>query len=201
MSVLRHYLFSAIRLYVVQLFGFAGSFVVCEGRAWGIKRSLYGGFRPVIVCCPVLIAKVPGKWAGIIRHRCIVKHLKNRNGVASPCRTTCTVCGDAPCYAFYLFNYIVVSNRNDTVLAGLAVLYLYCFPLAALFHSHWKRLYDRCFWARAQNFRGIFQSGRYLSKPFVYCAHRQGLAYWHHSGSSMLRMSAMGSVPNCSLRQ
>ena len=30
----------------------------------------------------------------------IVKHLKNRNGVASPCRTTCTVCGDAPCYAF-----------------------------------------------------------------------------------------------------
>ena len=30
----------------------------------------------------------------------IVKHLENRNGVASPCRTTCTVCGDAPCYAF-----------------------------------------------------------------------------------------------------
>ena len=30
----------------------------------------------------------------------IVKHLKNRNDVASPCRTTCTVCGDAPCYAF-----------------------------------------------------------------------------------------------------
>ena len=30
----------------------------------------------------------------------IVKHLKNRNGVASPCRTTCTVCGDAHCYAF-----------------------------------------------------------------------------------------------------
>ena len=30
----------------------------------------------------------------------IVKHLKNRNGVASPCRTTCTVCGDAPGYAF-----------------------------------------------------------------------------------------------------
>ena len=30
----------------------------------------------------------------------IVKHLKNRNSVASPCRTTCTVCGDAPCYAF-----------------------------------------------------------------------------------------------------
>ena len=30
----------------------------------------------------------------------IVKKLKNRNGVASPCRTTCTVCGDAPCYAF-----------------------------------------------------------------------------------------------------
>ena len=30
----------------------------------------------------------------------IVKHLKNHNGVASPCRTTCTVCGDAPCYAF-----------------------------------------------------------------------------------------------------
>ena len=30
----------------------------------------------------------------------IVKHLKNRNGVAPPCRTTCTVCGGAPCYAF-----------------------------------------------------------------------------------------------------
>ena len=30
----------------------------------------------------------------------IVKHLKNHNGVASPCRTTCTVCGDEPCYAF-----------------------------------------------------------------------------------------------------
>ena len=31
---------------------------------------------------------------------CIVKYLKNRNGVAPPCRTTYTVCGGAPCYAF-----------------------------------------------------------------------------------------------------
>ena len=40
----------------------------------------------------------------------IVKHLKNRNGVASPCRTTCTVCGDAPCYAFLS---IQLYNRNN----------------------------------------------------------------------------------------
>ncbi|EHM54178.1 hypothetical protein HMPREF9080_01428 [Cardiobacterium valvarum F0432] len=30
----------------------------------------------------------------------MVKHLKNRNGVAPTFRTTCTVCGGAPCYAF-----------------------------------------------------------------------------------------------------
>ena len=41
-----------------------------------------------------------------------VKHLKNRNSVASPCRTTCTVCGDAPCYAFYLFNYMLLRERQ-----------------------------------------------------------------------------------------
>ncbi|EHM49589.1 hypothetical protein HMPREF9080_03029 [Cardiobacterium valvarum F0432] len=38
--------------------------------------------------------------SGVIIGAAIVKHLENRNGVASPCRTTCTVCGDAPCYAF-----------------------------------------------------------------------------------------------------
>ena len=30
--------------------------------------------------------------------RDIVKHLKNRNGATSSHRTTCTVCGGAPCY-------------------------------------------------------------------------------------------------------
>ena len=30
----------------------------------------------------------------------IVKHLKNRNGVASTCRTTCSSYDDAACYAF-----------------------------------------------------------------------------------------------------
>ena len=42
----------------------------------------------------------------------IVKHLKNRNGVASPCRTTCTVCGDAPCYAFLSIQLYVALCRS-----------------------------------------------------------------------------------------
>ena len=51
----------------------------------------------------------------------IVKHLKNRNGVASPCRTTCTVCGDAPCYAFlsiqlYLQTTTHRARRGDRTL-------------------------------------------------------------------------------------
>ena len=32
--------------------------------------------------------------------RDIVKHPKNRNSVAPPCRTICTVCSGAPCYVF-----------------------------------------------------------------------------------------------------
>ena len=40
------------------------------------------------------------------KKRSIVKHLKNRNGVAPPYRTICTVYGGAPCYTFYLFNYM-----------------------------------------------------------------------------------------------
>ena len=43
----------------------------------------------------------------------IVKHLKNRNGVASPCRTTCTVCGDAPCYAFLSIQLYREMPRSD----------------------------------------------------------------------------------------
>ena len=40
----------------------------------------------------------------------IVKHLKNHNGVASPCRTTCTVCGDAP------FIYSTISIESSGIL-------------------------------------------------------------------------------------
>ena len=51
---------------------------------------------------------------------CIVKHLKNRNGVASPCRTTCTVCGDAPCYAFLSIQLYVPAGA----VAGLTTAWL-----------------------------------------------------------------------------
>ncbi len=50
----------------------------------------------------------------------IVKHLKNRNGVASPCRTTCTVCGDAPCYAFLSIQLYIPLWRL-TAIATIAV--------------------------------------------------------------------------------
>ena len=56
----------------------------------------------------------------------IVKHLKNRNSVASPDRahknryaifmgtrrTTCTVCGDAPCYVFLSIQLYVALCRS-----------------------------------------------------------------------------------------
>ena len=54
----------------------------------------------------------------------MVKHLKNRNGVASPCRTICTVCGDAPCYAFLSIQLYLavtaadVTDRQDCLLAA-----------------------------------------------------------------------------------
>nr|WP_314383820.1 hypothetical protein [uncultured Cardiobacterium sp.] len=59
----------------------------------------------------------------------IVKHLKNRNGVASPCRTTCTVCGDAPCYAFlsiqlYLaWRLSIIREAGDTDPVAEALLF------------------------------------------------------------------------------
>ena len=50
----------------------------------------------------------------------IVKHLKNRNGVVSPCRTTCTVYGDAPCYAFLgVMDKFHAKNRCNPYAARL----------------------------------------------------------------------------------
>ena len=65
---------------------------------YGIKPHNHTAWR--IQCLRRLAAALPSSINRTAILPGIVKHLKNRNGVASPCRTTCTVCGDAPCYAF-----------------------------------------------------------------------------------------------------
>mgnify|MGYP000881717381 CR=1 FL=1 len=75
----------------------------CRALNAGIDRSqrLAASPRPLGVSGQAALEPAPiGRLRAGVPAALSVKYLKNRHGVAPPCRTPCTVCGGAPCDAF-----------------------------------------------------------------------------------------------------